>query len=266
MRKYLCLLLLACIMTACGDYNKILKSNNPQLKFEYAKKCFDKKQYVQAATLLESVITPLRGGPDGEEALYMLGMSYYEQRDYLNAAVYFKTYYQRYPRGKYAELSRFYSGYGYYLDSPDPQLDQTVTLKGIEELQEFLDYFPKSDKVTIAQNAIFELHDKLTLKELQNAQLYYNLGNFMGNNYGSAVVVAENALKMYPYSKYREDFELLILKSKYQEARQSVPEKRKERFQEVIDEYYSYINTYPDTKNRHEADNIFKIASSYVEK
>ena len=101
---------------------------------------------------------------------------------------------------------------------------------------------------------------------MQNAQLYYNLGNFMGNNYGSAGVVAENALKMYPYSKYREDFELLILKSKYQEARQSVPEKRKERFQEVIDEYYSYINTYPDTKNRHEADNIFKIASSYVEK
>ena len=39
-----------------------------------------------------------------------------------------------------------------------------MTIKAIEELQNFLDYFPKSDKVTIAQNAIFELQDKLVLK------------------------------------------------------------------------------------------------------
>ena len=58
-------------------------------------------------------------------------------------------------------------------DSPEPQLDQTGTIKAIEELQGFLDYFPRSDKVSIAQNAIFELQDKLTLKQLQNAQLYF---------------------------------------------------------------------------------------------
>lgn len=69
------------------------------------------------------------------------------------------------------------------------------------------------------------MQDKLTLKELQNAQLYYNLGNFMGNNYRSAIIVSENALKNYPFSKYKEDFEFLILKSKFQEARQSVAEK-----------------------------------------
>jgi hypothetical protein len=78
-------------------------------------------------------------------------------------------------------MRRFHAGYGYYLDSPEPQLDQSETVKAIQELQAFLDYFPKSDKVSIAQNAIFELQDKLVLKELQNAQLYYNLGNFMGN-------------------------------------------------------------------------------------
>ncbi len=39
---------------------------------------------------------------------------------------------------------------------------------------------PRSDKVSIAQNAIFELQDKLTLKQLQNAQLYYNLRQLYG--------------------------------------------------------------------------------------
>ena len=137
-------------------------------------------------------------------------------------------------------------------------------MRGIEELQGFLDYFPRSDKVSIAQNAIFEMQDKLTLKELQNAQLYYNLGNYMGNNYESAIITARNAIKTYPYSRYKEDLEMVILKSKYQEAVQSVEEKKADRFREVIDEYYSFINNYPDSPNKEEAENILKIARRHV--
>ena len=110
------------------------------------------------------------------------------------------------------------------------------------------------------------MQDKLTLKELQNAQLYYNLGNFMGNNYRSAIIVSENALKTYPFSKYKEDFEFLILKSKFQEARQSVAEKMADRYRDVIDEYYSFSNNYPDSKNMKEAETILKIAEKYASK
>lgn len=264
MRIFVILLPVFIFLSSCGEYSKVLKSNDVNYKFEYAKKAYEQKKYVQASTILNDIYTPMRGGPKGEEALFLLAMSYYENKDYLNSAVFFKTYYQRYPRGKFAELSRFYSGYGYYLDSPDPQLDQTATIKAIEELQGFLDYFPKSDRVTIAQNAIFEMQDKLTLKELQNAQLYYNLGNFMGNNYEASIVVAQNALKSYPYSKYREDFEFLILKAKFQEAKQSVSERQEDRYREVVDEYFSFINNYPDSKNRKEAENIYKIASRHA--
>ena len=125
---------------------------------------------------------------------------------------------------------------------------------------------PDTAIISIAQNAIFELQDKLTLKQLENAQLYYNLGTYGGNNYESAIIVARNAIKDYPYSKYKEDLELLILKARYQEARESVDERKAERYAEVVDEYYSFINNYPDTPNRKEADNIFAIASRYAEK
>lgn len=264
MKKYLILLLISFLFIGCTEYTQVMKSNDIDYKFDYAKRAYDERKYLQAATVLNDVITPLRGGPKGEEALFLLGMSYYENKDYLNSAVYFKTYYNRYPKGKYAELARFYSGYGYYLSSPDPQLDQANTRKGIEELQGFIDFFPRSDKVTLAQNAIYELQDKLTLKELQNAQLYYNMGNFLGNNYRAAVITAQNALKNYPYSKYREDFEMLILKSKFQEANQSVAEKKEERYRDVIDEYFSFVNNYPNSKNLKEAENIYKLASHHV--
>jgi len=264
MRKFLMFALLAVLMTSCGEYQRVLKSNDKDYKFDYAKRAFEQKKYVQAATVLTDIVTLFKGTDKAEESLYLLALSHYENKDYLNSGAYFHTYYTRYPKGKYAELARFYSGYGYYLDSPEPQLDQSGTIKAIEELQGFMEYYPRSDKAPIAQNAIFELQDKLTLKQLQNAQLYYNLGTYGGNNYQSAIIVAQNAIKDYPYSKYKEDLELLILKSRYKEAEESIAEKKADRFRDVIDEYYAFVNNYPDSPNRQEAENIFKIASKYV--
>ena len=224
MIRYLIIALSLLALASCGEYNKVLKSNDYEYKYQYAKKAFEKKKYVQASTILSDLVTVFKGTPKAEESLYLLGLSHYENHDYTNSGTYFKTYYTHYPKGQYTELARFYAGYGYYLDSPEAQLDQSMTIKAIEELQNFLDYFPKSDKVTIAQNAI----------------------------------------KDYPYSKYKEPLELLVLKSKYQEAAQSIEEKKADRFREVVDEYYSFINDYPESENRKEADNIFKIAQRYV--
>ena len=264
--KLILSLLCAAVLTGCGEYNKVLKSSDTNYKYEYAKKAFEERKYVQAATLLEDVVKVLKGTDKAEESLYLLGLSHYENKDYASASTYFQTYYTHYPKGKYTELARFYAGYGYYLDSPEPQLDQTDTYKAIDELQRFLDYFPNSDKKSIAQSAIFELQDKLVQKEIDNAQLYYNLGNYLGNNYESAVIVATNALKNYPYTKHKEQLQMIVLKAKFQQAYHSVIEKKADRYREVIDEYYSFINDYPESKYRSEADNIFKIANNYLNK
>lgn len=267
MRKILTLSLLATIilsLTGCSEYHRMLKSTDAEAKLEYARRAFEQKKYTQSATVLADIVTMFKGTAKAEESLYLLAMSHYENRDYESSTAYFRTYYNRYPKGIYSEMARFYAGYGLYLDSPEPQLDQSSTIKAIEELQSFLDYYPKSDKVPSAQNAIFELQDKLTLKELQNAQLYYNLGTYLGNNYRSAIIVAKNAIKNYPYSKYKEDLELVILKSTYQEAANSIEERKADRFRDVIDEYYSFINNWPESKHRNEADNILHIAQKYV--
>ncbi len=231
----------AMLLASCGEYQKVLKSHDADYRLDFAKRAFEQKKYTQAATVLEDIVTQFKGSEKAEDSLYLLALSNYENKDYETAGSFFKTYYTRFPKGKYTELARYYAGYGYYLDSPEPQLDQSGTINAIQELQAFLDYFPKSDKVANAQNAIFELQDKLTLKQLENAQLYYNLGTYMGNNYESAVIVARNAIKDYPYSKYKEDLELLILKARYQEARESIDEKKPDRFREVIDEYYRIV-------------------------
>jgi outer membrane protein assembly factor BamD len=158
-----------------------------------------------------------------------------------------------FPRGPHAEDARFYSAYGLYLDSPDARLDQSDTYKAMQQFQDFLEYYPQSNRKEEVQKCLFELQEKLAYKELRSVRLYYNLGNYTlysypGANYLSCVITAQNAMRSYPFSKYREDYMYYIFKSKYEMAVQSVDEKRDFRNRDVVDEYYSYLNDYPEGK------------------
>ena len=142
------LMMMTVLLSSCGEYNKILKSTDYELKYSYAKKYFNAKQYSKSATLLDELVTIFKGTAYAEESLYLLAQSYYGQKDYQTASQYFETYYTTYPKGEFTELSRFYSGYGLYLDSPDPRLDQSQTYKAIEQLQLYLEYYPQSERRT----------------------------------------------------------------------------------------------------------------------
>ena len=266
MKKVLFFTLLATtlLFSSCGEYNKILKSTDYEMKYSYAKKYFNAKQYSRAATLLDELVPILKGTAYAEESLYLLAQSYYGQKDYETASQYFNTYYTTYPKGEYAELSRYYSGQGLYLDSPDPRLDQTQTYDAIKQLQLYLEYYPQSDRAKEAQDMMFELQEKLAYKELLAAKLYYNLGSYMGNNYESSVITAQNALKDYPYSKYREELMYYVLRSKYEMAVMSIDEKLQNRYRDVIDEYYAYVNEYPEGKYKKQAEKYFDYANKRI--
>ncbi|MBN2661967.1 MAG: outer membrane protein assembly factor BamD [Tannerellaceae bacterium] len=264
MKKVVFIMMIAVLFSSCGEYNKILKSTDYELKYSYAKKYFNKKEFSKSATLLDELVTIFKGTANAEESLYLLAQSYYGQKDYLTASQYFNTYYTTYPKGEYTELSRYYSGYGLYLDSPDPRLDQAQTYKAISELQLYLEYYPQSERAKEAQNIMFELQEKLAYKELMATRLYYNLGTYMGNNYLSSVITAQNALKNYPYSKYREEFMYYVIQSKYDLALVSVEEKLQGRYRDVVDEYYNYMNEYPEGKYVKQVKKFYDYASKRI--
>ena len=263
-RNIVLALLIAGALSSCGEYNKLLKSTDTEYKYEAAKNYFAQGKYSKTATLLEDMIIPLKGTDKAEESLYMLAMSYYNQGDYSTASHYFTTYYNTYPKGTFVELARFHSGKALCLDTPEARLDQSGTYKSIQELQNFIDLYPQSAKKQEAQDMVFALQDKLVLKEYLAAKLYYNLGNYMGNNYLSCVITAQNALKDYPYSKLREELSILVLRSKYEMAVQSIEEKKTDRFRETVDEYYAFKNEFPESKYIKEVEKIFKESSKVV--
>ena len=256
----------ALLLTGCAnEFNQVYKTSDYAYKYEYAKESFLKGKYTRATTLLQVLVTLQKGTDNAQESLYMLAMAQYMSRDYESAAATFKKYFTSYPKGVYAEKAEFYVGQSLYMSTPEPRLDQTQTVAAIAAFQDFLDLFPDAEDKERAQKRLFELQDKLVQKELYSAQLYYDLGQYFGNcsdggnNYEACIITAQNAIKDYPYTALREKFAVLVMKSKYELAQQSVEEKKLERFQDAEDECYGFINEYPDSKSK-------SLAEKYINK
>uniref|UniRef100_UPI0040286A63 outer membrane protein assembly factor BamD n=1 Tax=Prevotella sp. TaxID=59823 RepID=UPI0040286A63 len=267
MRKFFPIIIVsAMLLTGCAnEFNQVYKTSDYSYKYEYAKECFMKGKYTRAVTLLQDLVTLQKGTDNAQESLYMLAMAQYLGKDYESAAATFKKYYSSYPKGVYAEMAQYYIGQSLYMSTPEPRLDQSQTVAAISAFQDYLDLFPDAKYKETAQNRLFALQDKLVQKEFYSAQLYYDLGQYFGNctnggnNYEACIITAQNALKDYPYTSMREKFALLIMKSKYELAQQSIEEKKFERFQDAEDECYGFINEYPDSKSK-------SLAEKYISK
>ena len=248
---------IALLMCSCAsEFNAVYKYGDQEAKYEYAKEFFARGKFQQAATLLEELVTMKKGTEEAQDCLYMLGMAQYNNQDYQAASETFKKYGASYPRGIYAEPAAFYVGQSLFESSPEPRLDQSPTNGAINAYQQFMDLYPDSKLRNRAQERLYVLYDKLIQKEYLSAELYYNLGGYFGNinsndesNYNASIITAQNALKTYPYCSLREEFMLLIMKSKFQLAENSTQEKRLERYRDAEDECYGFINEFPESKN-----------------
>ena len=260
-------ILMASLFSGCAnEFNRIYQSTDVTYKYECAKSYFAMGKFDYAATLLQDVVLTQKGRNSGQESLYMLAMALYNNRDFEAASATFKKYFQSYPKGDYAEQACFYIGQSLFESVPEPRLDQTPTVGAITAYQNFLDYYPDSQLREAAQNRLFKLQDNLVQKEYLSAKLYYNLGGHFGNinantesNYEACIITAQNALKTFPYTDKREDFSVLIMKSKYYLAKNSSEQKKVERYRDAEDECYAFLTEFPESKE-------CKTAQEYIEK
>lgn len=267
---YIIVLTFVMLFSSCGNYNKVLKSTDVEFKYNAAKEYYAKGEYNRAATVLQMIVTSLKGTEYGQESLYLYGMSNYYAENYEAATAIFRKFYQTYPKGQYTEKTRFYAGLALMAEIPEPKLDQTATYEAITEFQNFVEVYPNSELREQAMAHIYYMEDVLVEKEYLSAKLYYDLGDYFGNcptggsNYQACIVTAENAIRDYPYTTLREKFAILILKAKFELAEKSIEEKKEERYHNAIDEYYGFTNEYPESTFMKEATKLYEKAKKYA--
>ena len=227
------------LITSCGGYEKLLKSGDINMMYEKGMDYYNEGQYVKAVTLFERVIPRMKGTEKSEELNFLQAQCYYKMKDYVMAGHYFRTFVRTFFNSPRAEEADFLGAYCYYKLTARPELDQTNTYKTLNAFALFKSKFPGSDRIDEINKLIIKLQEKLVEKSYDEAKLYYDL-----EKYKAAIVAIKNSLIDYPDTKYREELMFLKLKSNYLIAFNSIRAKQLERYQNTVDEYYSFIDEF----------------------
>ncbi len=231
------------IFGSCSRYEKLLRSDNYEAKYQKAMEYYDDGDVVKAGGLFESLIPVYKGTRRIDSITYYRAMCEYKQANYIPAGHYFKTMKESYPNSPFAEDAAFMNAYCYYEASPRPSLDQTDTYRAIEQFQLFLSEYPDSERSAEANEYLIKLRNKLVEKAFNAAKLYYDL-----EDYKAAIIALNNCLLEYPTSKYREDILFLIVKANFDLAENSVLKKKEERYQNTVDAYNLFSEEFPDSE------------------
>lgn len=249
------------LATGCSEYDKLLKSSDMEAKYKAALDYYAQKKYTRAVTLIEAILPHYKGTTKSEELDYLHAKCYYEMGDYVMASHYFQTFVQTYLTSDHADEADFFMGFCYYKLSPRPELDQTNTYNAINAFTLHRTKFPNSEYNTTCDSLTRTLNNKLAEKSYLAAKLYFKM-----EQYKAAIVALGNSLEEFPETSFREELMFLRLKARFLYAQNSVREKQSERFQDTVDEYYTFIDEFPTSKYGREAEKIYTSSTDFLTK
>ncbi|OFY56214.1 MAG: hypothetical protein A2Y87_06710 [Bacteroidetes bacterium RBG_13_46_8] len=247
------------IFFSCSGYEKVLKSDDYNLKYAKAFEYYGEEEYLRSGNVFDQIAPVFRGTKKADSVYFFQAMSYFKQANYEIAGHYFQLFTQTYGNSPFVEDAAFYEAYCYYLSSPRPELDQTNTYQALDALRLFLIRYPKSKRAEESEKYITELREKIIKKSYMGAKTYYDL-----EDYKASLTALNSSLVDYPETQYREEILYMIVKSSYMLAFNSIESKQPERFQDTIDEYYSFIAEYPVSKFSKDAVLMYENASNYL--
>ncbi len=230
-------------MGSCSEYNKILKSNDYELKYTKAKEYYKAGDYYKSLPLFEELMSFFRMTDKGEDVYYYYAQNQYAVKEFYMAGYYFKKFAKSYPNSPRAQECAFLAAICKRKLSPEYNLDQSETYAAIDEFQLFMDRYPNSSLVDSSNAEIRLLRSKLEKKSYENAKLFYKM-----EKYRSAVIAFNSTLQTYPDTDYKEEILFLIVKSNYLFAINSVDSKKEDRLVETIKSYHTFVDGFSNSK------------------
>ena len=246
---------------SCSEYNKVLKGSDYNLKFDKAIEYYKNDQCYKSLPLLEELMSYFRMTSKGEDVYYYYAKNQYCMGDFYLAGYYFKRFVKNFPQSSRVEECAFNSAVCLMMNSPDYYLDQSESYKAIDEFQLFLSKYPNSYLVDSCNNMVANLRARLERKSFEKGKLYFRMEKFR-----SAIIALNTTILEFPDTQYKEEVLYLILKSNYLFAINSVLSKKVERFEESIKSYYTFVDSFKNSKFANEAENFYLSSLKELEK
>lgn len=238
------------LFTACKNDQLIRRGDSLDVAYEKAMAFYEKGNYGEAANAFDTITRSGRGSDYGENAQYYLAESYFKDKRYILAAAEYDRFVSYYPQDERREEAEYKAALSYYHQSPRYKLDQSTTKKAIERFQLFINRYPDSEYVTEAADRIDDMRTKLAHKSYEAAQFYVRT-----DQYEAASIYLDLTIDKYPESKWAERALVQLIDVFIKYADNSVQDKQVERYQKAIDNYEKFIQLFPQSKMRGEAEN-----------
>lgn len=247
-------------LSSCkSEYERLRASSDVELVYKKSLAYYEKKEYLKAQTLFEQILGRYRGKKEAEDLYVKYAYTHYYLGNYILSANYFQNFANTYITSPLREEAAYMSAYSNYLQSPDYKLEQSFTIKAIDELQNFVNAYTTSTRIPEANKLIDELRLKLEKKAFEEALLYFDL-----KQYQAATIVLNNMLKDFPDSKNIEKIRYYIVKSNFTLAENSIYNKKLERYEATLIAAELFLNKFNKSKDRREIDGILKSTKSII--
>ncbi len=249
MKKTFSILAIALVLLSCNKEHRLaMASADKDFILKVANKEYEKKKWTNALALYERLTNLVAGTDDAPEVLYKSASAEYYDKNYKLAGYHFKRFAESFPKDPRREEAAYMSALCYYEGSLDYNLDQANTNSAINELQDFINNYPNSERAKNINEMIDELNYKLEFKAYENARQYYKMAD-----YKAADIAFENVMNDFPATKLKSKIFNYILKSKAQLAINSIYDLKKERLDNALAYTRTVEKEFPDTDNAKDA-------------
>ena len=240
--------ILTCLLIAGCSGAGQLSYTSPEEAYKKGLSSYEDGRYGRAAEYFQGVFEFGRTHEWAAEAQLYLARSHRQNRDFiLSASEYtrFTELYRADPRVADAEFERAMT---FYERSPQIELDQTNTRKGVEVFNLYIQRYSDHDSVAVAVQRVEELRRKLADKQFHAARLYERRGL-----YHAAALSYEVLFDKYPDTPLADDALLGAMRCYMEYSAQSVSSRQLERLETALRHYQRLLDLFPDSEHMPEA-------------
>lgn len=248
------------VFISCNSYQKVLKSNDNDAKYNYAVTLFEKESYFKALPLFDEVASSMKGTENGQSCVLYIAYCNFYLKEYSLSGFYFKNYINYFPNSDKLEECLYMEAVCAYKESPRLSLDQEKTILAIDKLNYFSSIYPQSKNILDVKEKVKELEYKLEKKDYDNAKIYYDM-----EDYKSSIVALDNFIQKYPGSSFTEDVYFMTIKSNFTLAEMSIDEKKPERYNNTIIISKVFISNFPESLLVNEVKSILLYSKNYLD-
>jgi len=164
--------------------------------FMLGEKAYQDEEYRLAIHYLDYFVLNYPIRDDVTQAQYYLADSYFKLRQYDQASVEFEFLYKQFSSSEYAEEAMVKAAQATFEISEPYHREQMITLDAQRMAERFLEKYPNSQYASQARQLLQKVDDKLAMKELQAAKLYFKF-----KEYQAAIMSLEYVLAEYPNAR-----------------------------------------------------------------